>query len=425
MNSVQPDHAPGESLLWPNDGLETPPAHQERRMFNADFINNPYPTYAYLRATAPLHWSDAWRTGAWIVPRYADVAAALHDPRLSSQRRLIDPLPRELQPEFAALDAISSRWLLFLDPPFHTRLRKLLSLAFAPRAIEQLRPRIQHLADKQLDQVAGEQRMEFITGVAHPFPVLVIAEMLGIPSTDRSHFQAWSDDFIQFFGNPQPTLEVTRQAQASVIALTDYFRAMLPERRQRPGDDLVSLLLHVEGDDGLTEEELLAQCALLLVAGHETTRNLLGNGLLALLQHPDQWAMLKQDATLMRSAIRELLRYNSPVQLAGRTALQDFVWHEQQIQEGQTVIVLMGAANHDSAQFNQPEQLNLRRDEGQPLSYGYGPHFCIGAMLANLEAESVFSSIIRRMPTLELADTTPRWCPNVAFRGLMALPVTW
>jgi hypothetical protein len=393
-------------------------------MFGADFIANPYPVYAHLRATAPLHWTDAWRAGAWIAPRYADVAAALHDARLSSQRRLIAPLPADIQPQFTALDEISSRWLLFLDAPVHTRLRKLLSLAFAPYVIQRLRPRLQQLADSLLDPLIDSGKMEFMADFAHSFPVLVIAEMLGVTLEQRADFQTWSDDFIDFFGNPQPTLDATRQAQASVIALTEYFRPLLPERRRQPGDDLVSLLLQIEGDDDMSEEELLAQCALLLVAGHETTRNLLGNGLLALLQHPDQWALLKQNPALLPSAVRECARYNSPVQLAGRTATQDFVWHGRQIQEGQTIIVLLGAANHDSEKFSCPDTFDITRNEGQPLSFGYGPHFCIGAMLAYLEAEIAFAAIIRRMPNLALVDDTPRWCPNVAFRGLNTLPLT-
>ncbi|HET9224864.1 MAG TPA: cytochrome P450, partial [Roseiflexaceae bacterium] len=220
-------------------------------------------------------------------------------------------------------------------------------------------------------------------------------------------------------------IETVLQAQASLIALTSFFGALLPERRRRPGDDLVSLLLRIDGDDELTEAELLAQCAMLLIAGHETTRNLLGNGLLALLQHPDQWIMLQQNPALMRSAVRECTRYNSPVQLAGRTATQDFAWHDEQIEQGQSVIVFLGAANHDPDKFSHPECFDITRDEGQPLSFGHGPHFCIGAMLAQLEAEIAFASMIKRMPNLKLIDDTPHWCPNVSFRGLATLPVAW
>jgi cytochrome P450 len=394
-------------------------------MFDADFIANPYPVYSHLRTTAPLHWTKAWRAGAWLVSRYDDVVTALHDTRLSSQRRLTAAFPSDIQPQLSLLEATTSRMMLFLDPPVHTRLRKLLQRAFSPQAVQRLGSRVQHLADTLLDQVAAQCKMEFMTNFSHPLPVLVIAEMLGVPDEHQANFQRWSDDFAHFFGNPQATIETVLRAQASLTALTNFFGDLLPERRRRPGDDLVSLLLQTDGDDKLTEAELLAQCALLLMAGHETTRNLLGNGLLALLQHPDQWIMLKQNPTLMRSAVRECTRYNSPVQLTGRTATQDFAWHGQQIEQGQSVIVLLGAANHDPDKFSHPERFDITRDQGQPLSFGHGPHFCIGAMLAQLEAEIAFASVLKRMPNLKLIDDTPHWCPNVSFRGLATLPVAW
>jgi cytochrome P450 len=394
-------------------------------MFGAEFITNPYPMYEYLRTTGPLHWTDSWRTGAWLVPRYADAVAALHDQRLSSQRRLTVAFPSQIQPQLSELEAICSRWMLFLDPPAHTRLRKLLHRAFSPQAVQRHVPRIQQRADSLLDQAAANRELEFMAAFAHPFPVLVIADLLGIPAEQHGTFQRWSDDFVDFFGNPQPTIKIARQAQASLIALTEYFETLLTERRRRPDNDLVSLLLQLDGNDALTEAELLAQCALLLVAGHETTRNLLGNGLLALLQHPAQWSLLKQNPSLTRAAVRELVRYNSPVQLTGRTATRDFVWHGQHIQQGQSIIVLLGSANHDPEQFSHPERLELARDEGQPLSFGHGSHFCIGAMLATLEGEIAFATVLKRMPSLKLLDDTPRWCANISFRGLTALPLAW
>jgi cytochrome P450 len=394
-------------------------------MFDAHFITNPYPMYSHLRTTAPLHWTEAWRKGAWLVPRYDDVITVLHDTRLSSQRRLTTAFPSDIQPQLALLETTTSRMMLFLDPPVHTRLRKLLHRAFSPQAVQRLGPRVQHLANTLLDRVAAHGEMEFMANFAHPLPVLVIAEMLGVPNEHQADFQRWSDDFIHFFGNPQATVETVLQAQASLSALTNYFGMLLLERRRRPGADLVSLLLQIDGDDQLTEAELLAQCALLLMAGHETTRNLFGNGLLAFLQHPDQWAMLKQNPALMRSAVREVVRYNSPVQVAGRTATESFIWHGQQIEQGQSIIVLLGSANHDSTKFSHPEQLDITRNEAQPLSFGHGPHFCIGAILAQLEAEIAFAAVVERMPNLKLLDDTPYWCPNVSFRGLARLPLAW
>src|SRR5215216_1447702 len=306
-------------------------------MFDSDFIANPYRTYKHLRTTAPLHWADKFRSGAWFVTRYADVLAALHDPRFSSQRShtLTAALPSEVQGEFATFNQIFSKWMLFLDPPHHSRLRKLLNKEFTPNMIQRMRPRIQQVVNTLMDQALGKTETEFMTEFANPLPVRVIAEMLGIPTEDQRDFEIWSDDLADFFGNSTATVETAHRAQNSLVSLTEYFRALLPARRENKGDDLVSLLLRVEEEgEVLTEEELLAQCTLLLVAGHETTRNLLGNGLLALLQHPDQLAKLEQNPSPMSLAVREFLRYDSPVQFSGRAATEDFSWHDHQSRKG-------------------------------------------------------------------------------------------
>jgi len=396
-------------------------------MFGPDFISNPYRTYQHLRSTETLHWADKFRNGAWLVTRYADVLAGLHDPRLSSQRShtLTAALPSEAQSEFTTFNKIFSKWMLFLDPPHHSRLRKLLNKEFTPNMIQRLRPRIQHAVNTLLDQALGKTEMEFMTEFANPLPVRVIAEMLGIPSEDQRDFQIWSDDLADFFGNSTSTVEVARRAQTSLINLTKYFRALLPERRENKGDDLVSLLLRVEEEgEVLTEEELLAQCTLLLVAGHETTRNLLGNGLLALLQHPDQLTALRQNRSLMSLAVREFARYDSPVQFAGRAATEDFSWHGQSINKGQTVIFLLGSANRDPEKFSEPERLEISRDEGMPLSFGHGTHFCIGAALAYTEAEIAFTTLLDRTSRLKILDNAPVWRANSGFRGLSRLRIT-
>ena len=393
-------------------------------MFDADFITNPYRTYTHLRAAAPLHWADKFRTGAWLVTRYADVMAGLHDPRLSSQRShtLTAALPREMQHEFSTFNHIFSKWMLFLDPPEHSRIRKLLNKEFTPNMIQRLRPRIQQVVDALLDQAFAKTEIEFMTDFANPLPVRVIAEMLGIRSEDQREFQIWSDDLADFFGNSTPNLDSARRAQNSLISLTEYFRALLPERREHKGDDLVSLLLRVEEEgEVLTGEELLAQCTLLLVAGHETTRNLLGNGMLALLQHEDQFAKLRQNPSLVQSAVREFARYDSPVQFSGRAVTEDFSWHDQEIKQGQTVILLLGSANHDPEKFSDPERLEISRDEGMPLSFGHGTHFCIGAALAYTEAEVAFSTLLQRAPSLKMLDDVPAWRSNLSFRGLSKL----
>lgn len=395
-------------------------------MFDSDFIANPYRAYNFLRAAGPLYWADKFRNGAWLVTRYADVLAGLHDPRLSSQRshNLTAALPSEVQSEFSTFNQIFSKWMLFLDPPHHSRLRKLLNKEFTPNMIQRLRPRIQNAVNTLLDQALAKNEMEFMTEFANPLPVRVIAEMLGIPVEDQRDFQIWSDDLADFFGNATGTIEAAHRAQNSLISLMDYFRALLPERRTHKGDDLVSLLLRVEEEgEVLTEEELLAQCTLLLVAGHETTRNLLGNGLLALLQNPDQLATLKQNHSLMPLAVRELARYDSPVQFSGRAVTEDFSWHGQSIMKGQTVILLLASANRDPEKFSQPEKLEITRDEGMPLSFGHGAHFCIGASLAYTEAEIGFTTLLERTSTLKMLDDAPAWRANLSFRGLSHLNI--
>lgn len=396
-------------------------------MFDSDFITNPYRAYSHLRAAGPVHWMDKFRNGAWLVTRYADVLAGLHDPRLSSQRshNLTAALPSEAQSEFARFNRIFSRWMLFLDSPEHSRIRKLLNKEFTPNMIQRLRPRIQQVVDSLLADVAGKSEIEFMTEFANPLPVRVIAEMLGIPVEDQSDFQIWSDDLASFFGNATSSVDTARRAQNSLVSLTEYFRAMLPERRAHKADDLVSLLLRVEEEgEMLTGEELLAQCTLLLVAGHETTRNLLGNGLLALLQNSDQFVKLKENPELINSAVREFARFDSPVQFSGRAATEDFTWHDQEIRKGQTVILLLGSANHDPEKFSAPEQLEISRDEGMPLSFGHGTHFCIGASLAYTEAEIAFTTLLEQASDIRLLDAVPAWRPNLSFRGLSRLPLS-
>lgn len=395
-------------------------------MFDADFIRNPYRIYSHLRAMSPLLWTDKFRSGAWVVSRYADVLAGLHDARLSSQRShtLTAALPRDVQGEFDTFNRIFSRWMLFLDPPEHSRLRKLLNKEFTPNMIQRMRPRIQQVVDSLLEDVVGKSEIEFMTEFANPLPVRVIAEMLGIPGEDQSDFQIWSDDLASFFGNPSGTVEMARRAQKSLISLTEYFRALLPERREHKGDDLVSLLLRVEEEgEALTNEELLAQCTLLLVAGHETTRNLLGNGMLALLQNREQFERLRENPSLISLGVREFARFDSPVQFSGRAATEDFAWHDKEIKKGQTVILLLGSANHDPDKFSNSDSLDISRDEGVSLSFGHGTHFCIGAALAYAEAEIAFSTLLDRTSRLTLLDDAPAWRSNMSFRGLSRLPL--
>ncbi|WP_236905423.1 cytochrome P450 [Collimonas arenae] len=337
--------------------------------------------------------------------------------------------------ELREFKRIFSRSLLFVDAPQHTRLRQVMNAGFKPAALQELAPQIQTIVTRLLDDVLAKAavgtgqfaefaQFDFMRDFARPLPALVIAGMLGIAAEDRSEFVAWSDDIAAFIGSPTPTLEIARRAQVSLIAMNEYFRQLLPLRRAALGDDLMSQLIRAEAGGGIiTTKELLAQCCTLLFAGHETTRNLLGNGMLALLQHPQQWQALQAEPSLLPSALKELLRFDSPVQYTGRRLKVDVEMHGQIMKKGDLVIPLIGAANRDPAKFSDPDRLDIRRNEGAHLSFGYGPHVCIGATLTYLEAEIAMRSVMQRLPQLGLVGDTQSWGENAVYRSLNRLPL--
>jgi len=395
-------------------------------IFSAEFKSNPYPAYSRLRSNGPIHWADDFFGGAWLLPRYTDVKTTLRDPRLSAARShtFVDQFSPEARSELAEFNRIFAMWLLFLDNPQHGRLRKLMNKGFTPAMILSMRPRIQKIVDSLLDRIIGADKFDFMRDFAYPLPALVIAEMLGVDAVDQSDFIAWSDNVAAFFSNSQATWEHAQRAQHSLVAMTEYFRVVLLERRRNLGDDLIGLLIRIEEEgDVLTTEELVAQCSLLLFAGHETTRYLLGNGLLLLLQHPDQLERLKNDPTLMKNAVQEFLRYDSPVQFIIRIATGDFTMLGQQIKAGQKVVPLNGSANHDPRKFLGPDTLDITRKTSGHLAFGYGVHACLGATLSSLEAEIAFNTILHRLPNLHLTKKTPDWRSDVGFRGLKTLPL--
>jgi cytochrome P450 len=402
-------------------------------MINSAFLNNPYPAYQALRAAGPLHWSEDFCGGAWLLTNYADVASVLRDPRFSVRRAggWANTSGPEALTELREFKRIFSRSLLFMDAPRHTRLRHVMSVGFKPAVIQSLAPRIQSIVDRLLSQVIASAdeataTFDFMTHFARPLPALVIAEMLGIDGADQAEFVAWSDDIAGFIGTPTPTMDIARRAQSGLLAMTEYFRCLLPQRRQQLGDDLISQLLRAEADGSIiTTTELLAQCCTLLFAGHETTRNLLGNGMLALLQHPRQWRALQEDQALLPSALRELLRFDSPVQYSGRRLKVDVQMHGQLMKKGQLVIPLIGAANRDPAKFSAPDELQIHRNEGAHLSFGHGPHVCIGAVLTYMEAEIALRGLMRRLPGLHLAAAHRAWGDNAVYRSLKTLPLSF
>lgn len=400
-------------------------------MLDSAFFNDPYPTYSAWRAGGPLHWNEEFCGGAWVLTDYADVAAALRDPRYSVRRAggWANSSGPGADAELRDFKRVLARSLLFVDAPQHTRLRKVMVAGFGPRTILALAPRIQSIVDRLLDAITtrggrGLPDFDFMAEFARPLPALVIAEMLGISALDRAAFLAWSDDIAAFIGAPTPTMDIALRAQASAVAMNRYFLELLPERRAHPGDDLISQLLAAEPSGGIiSTKELLAQCCTLLFAGHETTRNLLGNGMLALLQHPDQLQSLWGEPELLPAALRELLRFDSPVQYTGRRLRVDVEMHGRTLKKGDLVIPLIGAANRDPAKFEAPDVLDIRRDQGAHLSFGIGPHVCIGAALTYLEAEVALRRIMQRLPSLALAGKPHAWGRNAAYRSLKSLPL--
>jgi hypothetical protein len=402
--------------------------------FDAAFLHDPYPVYRQLRAAGPVLWRDDVFQGAWVLSHHEDVELALRDPRFSSQRtggwiKRIPGIDASLQGRRAqaGLDAFQRLFgsaMVFLDGLEHQRVRKAMAAGFHPTLVKTLRPDVERLTGELLGALDARAGFDFIAEVARPLPSRVIGLMLGVDRKDEARFMAWSDDLAAFIGALQPTADQLRAAQRSLLQMVRYFDALLPARRAHPGTDLVSRLLQAEAAGEIEADgELLAQCAMLLFAGHETTRNLLGNGLYTLLAHPDAWARLCADEEGMTLAVRELLRYDSPVQYTGRRVAADLALHGTTLKRGDLVIALIGAANRDPGRFADPDTFDIARRAGSHLSFGSGPHVCVGAGLSLLEADVVLRAVIRRWPGLMMADAVPRWNGIAGLRGLASLRV--
>src|SRR5713101_1814151 len=375
------------------------------------FREDPYPLYRYLHAAAPVQWSDV--LDAWTLARYADVVESLTDPRFSADRTVDSDEGYTI-----------AKSMLVSDPPDHTRLRALVQKAFTPRMIEQLRPRIGSIVRELIDRIATRGGpFDIIADLAYPLPVVVIAELLGVPPEDRETFRDWSAALAASL-DPLVSAELAQRATQARDALHTYLRGIIAERRRAPRADLISALVAVEErGEILSEPELVVMCTLLLIAGHETTVNLIGNGMLALIQHPDQFAQLRASPGLIGPAVEELLRFDSPVQLTGRIASEPIEIGGQHIEAGQWILPLLGAANRDPHQFAEPDQLDLTRNPNPHVGFGRGIHFCLGAPLARLEGQMAVAALVQRFPKLELAGTPVRR-DQITLRGLKSLPVS-
>jgi cytochrome P450 len=408
--------------------LSTPIAAGRKVLFSEEVLQDPYPTYARLHEEGPIHYLEvAGKWAVWSIFSHTECASIAKDTRLSAKRaqQMLLPLPISRQAEFSELARMLSLWLIFMDPPEHSRLRKLLNKGFSPAAVEALRPQVEVIVDQMLSPLKQGFEVELMHEFANPLPVRIILEMLGIPHELRDTFVEWSRAIAAFRGNPNRTVEEARAAQDALIALTEFFRKTVAERRRNKGTDLISLLIDIEEEgEALTEEELYAQCIALLFAGHETTRNLIGNGMYTLLRNPEQTAELREKPEMIRSAVEELLRYESPVQFTARVLKEDMEICGRQIRRGWTVQCMLGAANRDPKQFKDPDELNLKRLNNQHLAFGAGVHACIGAQLARLEGQVAIQNLVQRFPNMKVVGPHPEWAPTFGLRGLQTLAVT-
>jgi cytochrome P450 len=392
------------------------------------FYQDPYPLYDELRAETPVAYSES--VGGWLLTRYDDVLATLQDTEhFSSQGRMLAPLERLPDGErrrFKPFEDHFTVGLISSDPPNHTRLRALVNKAFTPRIVERLRPRIQTLVDELIDAVQAHGQMDIVRDLAYPLPAIVIAELLGAPVEAREDFKTWSDGILAFQGMGVVTPEVLEHSQRNLLAMRNFLGGLLAQRRRQPKDDLLSHLAAAEMQgDRLTEAELLTTCVTLLTAGHETTTNLIANGLYTLLRHPEQLEQLRASPALMTSGIEEMLRYESPLQRNPRRVLADLEYGGAQMRRGDYVLQLLGAANRDPRVFSEASVFRLTRQANRHLAFAFGIHFCLGAPLARLEAPVAIGTTLRRLPAMRLACESVEWQCHGLLRGLVALPVAF
>jgi len=392
-------------------------------LLDPEVLANPYPLYARLRTEDPVHWDPFLH--AWVVTRYEDVVRVLHD--FSANRT---PTPQQLSTmglsQLGPIASVMVQQMLFMDQPAHTRLRGLCSQAFTPRRVEDLRAHIQDIADRLLDAVLSNGRMDLIRDFAAPLPATVTAEMLGVPIADHVQLKAWSADFAEMLGNFQHNPDRANRVLGSLEAMTAYFKDAIHSQAADPRPGLVHDLLTAEVDgDKLSEDEVVANLIVTMVGGQETTTNLIGNGILTLLRNPDVMQELRSNLSLIPTAVEELLRYESPSQHTARITPEDVEIGGKRIRRRDAVIAVMGAANRDPERFPDPDRLDITRRDNRHVAFGFGAHFCFGAPLARIEAQIAFRTILERLPNLKLEPSPVVWRENLGLRGLKALEVSW
>ncbi|MFE5852109.1 cytochrome P450 [Streptomyces sp. NPDC056500] len=392
--------------------------------WSPSFVADPYPAYEELRAQGRVHWFEPTRQ--WLVPHYEDVSALLRDRRLGRtylHRFTHEEFGRTAPPvEHEPFHTLNDNGILDLEAPDHTRIRRLITKAFTPRTVARLEPTVQRLAAELVTEFVRDGGGDLLARVAEPLPVAVIAEMLGVPDADRALLRPWSADICGMF-ELSPSTETAERAVRASVEFSAYLRELIAERRKEPGDDLISALIaaHEEGDR-LSEQEMISTCVLLLNAGHEATVNTTANGWWTLLRHPEQLARLRADHSLVPTAIEELMRYDTPLQMFERWVLDDIEIDGTVLPRGSELALLFGSANRDPQRFPDADRLDLARTDNAHITFGAGIHFCLGAPLARIELAASFGELLRQAPTMKLA-AEPRWKPGYVIRGVYELPV--
>ncbi|MBH8563712.1 cytochrome P450 [Nostoc sp. CENA67] len=397
-------------------------------LFDPQVRINPYPTYHHLRSESPVH--RYFVGGDWLVSRYVDVKAVLRSGYVRSQDKpkSIQERNQYLQDKGKNLNTLAqttSKFLFYMDQPDHTRLRNLVMKVFSSVIVERMRPQIQEIVNELLDKVQHQGSMDIIADFAIPLPVTVISRLLGIPKEDQDQLNQWSNVLARILDS-LVSLEEFQAMNEVTEAFKEYLRTLIAKREKQPQADLISALIAVkEQSDRLSEEELLATCIMLFATGEESTVNTIGNGMLALLNHPDQIEQLKTEPTKIQTAVDEILRYDSPVQTTTRIATVNFEIGNQTIQAGEKVVLCLGAANRDPAQFPDPDRLDINRNPNPHVAFGDGIHYCLGAGLARIQAQIAINTLVQKFPDLKLASNQLEWRKNAVLRGLKALPVSF
>ena len=389
-------------------------------------LADPYPVFTRMRDEDPCFWSP--RLKSWVLTRYDDVkAVCLDKERLSSDRLrpFFASLPPPEAERIGQIIRYLSQWMVFKDPPDHTRLRRLTSRVFHAKSMQGMRPQVEDIADWLMDGIGARTEFDFITDFAGPLPCLVIMALLGVERPELARVKRMSDDMALFIGSSRTSPEKYDTAEAATHEMAGFFRELIEDRRRTPRADLMSELVHLRDDDGdrLTDDELVATCILLLFAGHETTTNHIANGMLALMRFPDQMARLQAEPALANDAVEELLRYDGPSGAQVRIVSQTHELHGKTLEAGQRVFIMLNAANRDPRAYPDPDRVDLERDGPPHLSFGFGIHICLGFPLARTEGQVAFPALLKRYRSIEPMTTSPAWINSLVFRGMTSLPV--